>query len=76
MWGGGKKIKTGSMFSHILKIDREWYSFIGYGWRQYVYKEDTCSFEYDEVVKSIDCIKRTYKNIDLDTLEVYDKDGL
>ena len=76
MWGGGKKIKAGSMFAHKLKIDKEWYSFIGYGWRQYVYKEDTCSFEYDVVVKGTGILKRTYKNIDLDTLEVFDKNGV
>jgi len=67
-WNMGKETKDGSFHSHKLVIDGETYSFIAQGWRQYIYKGDTCEFDWVE--------NNGYKNIDRDTLKVYDKNGI
>jgi hypothetical protein len=66
-WNMGKNTKDSSFHSHKLYIDGEAYSFIAQGWRQYVYKGDTCEFDWSE--------NNGYKNIDRDTLKVYNKHG-
>ena len=66
-WNMGKETKRGSFYSHKLVIGGEKYSFIAQGWRQYVYKGDTCEFHWVD--------NNGYKNIDRDTLKVYDKGG-
>ena len=66
-WNMGKETKSGSFYSHKLVIGGEKYSFIAQGWRQYVYKGDTCEFHWVD--------NNGYKNIDRDTLKVYDKNG-
>jgi hypothetical protein len=66
-WNMGKETKHGSFYSHKLVIGGEKYSFIAQGWRQYVYKGDTCEFHWVD--------NNGYKNIDRDTLKVYDKGG-
>ena len=66
-WNMGKETKDGSFQSHKLVIGGETYSFIAQGWKQYVYKSDTCEFDWAE--------NNEYKNIDRDTLKVYNKFG-
>jgi hypothetical protein len=64
-WNMGKESKHGSFYRHKLVIGGETYSFIAQGWRQYVYKGDVCEFEWRD--------NNAYKNIDFNTLKVYDK---
>jgi hypothetical protein len=64
-WNMGKETKSGSFYSHKLVIGGEKYSFIAQGWRQYVYKGDTCDFKWHE--------NKGYRNIDFSSLKVYDR---
>jgi len=68
-WNMGKDSKDGSFYRHVITtLDGKEYSFIAQGYRQYVYKEDTFSFEYEE--------NGLYNNIDRESIVVYDKDGV
>ena len=68
-WNMGKDSKNGSFYKHVITtLDGNKYSFIAQGHRQYVYKEDTFSFEYEE--------NGFYNNIDRESIVVHDKDGI
>ena len=58
---------TKAFHSHVLTIEGEKYSFLALGTKQWVYKSDTVSFEFE--------IKNKYKNIKKDTIETLDKEG-
>lgn len=56
-----------ALHAHVLNIDGEKYSFLGLGFRQWVYKSDTVSFEYE--------IKGQYKNIIAESIVTRDRNG-
>lgn len=58
---------TNALHSHVLEIEGEKYSFLALGAQQWVFKEDTVSFEYE--------IKDGYKNIVKETLVTIDRHG-
>jgi hypothetical protein len=55
--------------SHRIKIDGQYYSWKGLGFRQWIYKTDMVSFEWD--------FDRTgkYRNVDPDSIQVNDAHG-
>ena len=58
---------TKALHSHIITIDKEKYSFLAFGSKQWVFKVDLVSFEYE--------LKDQYKNIIPETLVTIDKSG-
>jgi len=58
---------TKALHSHVLTIEGEKYSFLALGTKQWVYKSDTVSFEFE--------IKGQYKNIKEKTIVTMDKNG-
>ncbi len=58
---------TRALHSHVLTVSGEKYSFLALGSKQWVYKTDKVSFEYE--------IKGHYKNIIKQTLKTIDKSG-
>ncbi|MGZ0799615.1 hypothetical protein ACXNAL_00065 [Kluyvera ascorbata] len=61
--GGNSKARH----THILIVDGERYSFIAFDSKQWVFKTDTVSFDYE--------INNGYKNIIPDSIETIDKNG-
>ena len=53
--------------SHVITIEGERYSFIAFDSKQWVFKTDTVSFEYE--------VNDGYKNIIPETIVTTDKDG-
>ena len=58
---------TKALHSHVLTINGKKYSFLALGTKQWVYKSDTVSFEFEA--------KDQYKNIKKATIETRDKNG-
>ena len=58
---------TKAQHSHVLEIDGVNYSFLAFGSKQWVFKTDTVSFEYE--------INGTYKNIIKETISTLDRSG-
>ena len=58
---------TKALHAHFITIDGEIYSFLGLGSKQWVFKSDRVSFEYE--------IKDQYKNIIKETIVTIAKDG-
>ena len=52
---------------HLIKIDGQEYSFFALGFRQWIYKEDTVSFDYE--------IRNGYMNIIKQSIVTRDKHG-
>jgi len=61
---------TRAWHSHVLTIGGERYSFLTLGAKKWVYAHDSVSFDWnwDETKK--------YRNIDPDTIQVWDKHGI
>lgn len=55
--------------SHRITIDGERYSWLGLGFRQWIYKADTVSFEWEWDAT------HKYRNVDAGSIVVRDKDG-
>lgn len=60
---------TGAWHQHVLVIDGKSYSFLNAGSRQWVYKSDSVSFEWEWDKTS------KYRNIKTETIAVKDKAG-
>lgn len=58
---------TKALHSHVLVINGEKYSFLALGSKQWVFKTDLVSFEYE--------LNGQYKNIKNETLVTVDKNG-
>lgn len=58
---------TRALHSHVLTIDNEKYSFLALGTKQWIFKSDTVSFEFE--------LKGQYKNIKKETITTLDKAG-
>jgi hypothetical protein len=60
---------TRAWHSHVLFVDGERYSFLALGARKWIYASDVASFDWnwDE--------EKRYRNIDRDSIRVWDKDG-
>ena len=56
--------------SHVIKIDEQIFSFLGLGFRKWAYKTDTISFEWQWESS------QRWRNIDPDTFEARDKNGV
>lgn len=61
--GGNSKARH----THIITIDGERYSFIAFGSKQWIYKTDTVSFDYE--------VNNGYNNILSDSITTLDKNG-
>lgn len=58
---------TKARHSHVIVIEGERYSFIAFDSKQWIFKTDTVSFEYE--------VNNGYKNIIPETIITIDKDG-
>ena len=58
---------TTALHSHVLEVDGEKYSFLALGSRQWIFKSDTVSFEYE--------VKDGYKNVLPESIETIDQNG-
>lgn len=62
---------TRAWHAHYITISEETYSFLALGAKKWVYLSDTVSFDWEW-----DSPAQQYRNIDPNSIEVWDKDGV